>query len=193
MSVHLHGPNLADPIDARRVADMAYDASEHIGRARPVIVAIDGPSAAGKSSLAELVAGLLGKAPVVHLDDLYPGWDGLVAGVDLLVEQILHPLHDGQTGTYRRFDWGSGQFAEIHEVAVTRFAVIEGCGSSTGEARRLTDVRVWVEATAPVRQSRGGARTGGYGGEWETWAAQERALFTADLTRDHAQLIIATG
>ena len=45
---------------------------------RPTVVTFDGPAGSGKSSLARLVADRL-DAPVVHLDDLLPGWDGLPA------------------------------------------------------------------------------------------------------------------
>ena len=43
------------------------------------VVLIDGRSGSGKTSLAADVAESLGAA-VLHLEDLYPGWDGLGAG-----------------------------------------------------------------------------------------------------------------
>ena len=42
------------------------------------VVAVDGPSGSGKSSLCEGLAAVTGGV-VVHLDDAYPGWDGLAA------------------------------------------------------------------------------------------------------------------
>ncbi len=192
MSDHVWGPNHARPADARRIAGLAYDAAERV-RDRPVVVAVDGPAASGKSSLAALLAPLLGDAPVVHLDDLYPGWDGLAAGNEILVG-LLRDLHAGRSGSYRRFDWGTGEFADPVDVPAKRFLVVEGCGSSARDARALTDVRVWVEAADDVRQTRGESRTeGGFDGQWERWAAQERALFGADRTRERADLVVTTG
>ena len=43
------------------------------------IVLIDGRSGAGKSTLAAALAARLG-TPLLALDSLYPGWDGLAAG-----------------------------------------------------------------------------------------------------------------
>ena len=65
-----------------------------------VVVAIDGPSGAGKTTLADAVATDL-DCPVVRVEDLYPGWDGLAEGVRLLVEQVLEPLCRGEVARYR--------------------------------------------------------------------------------------------
>jgi uridine kinase len=192
MSDHVYGPNGADPAHARRVAGMAYDAAERV-RDRPVVVAIDGPAASGKSTLAALLVPLLGDAPVVHLDDLYPGGDGLAAGNHRLVTQVLQPMHGGRPASYRRFDWNTGELAETRAVPVRRFLVVEGCGSSAREAAGLVDVRVWVEAAEQLRRERGEARTaGGFAGHWDHWAAPERELFGADRTRERADLVVET-
>ena len=58
---------------------------------RVVIVALDGRSGSGKTLLGTAVAASLA-CPVVHLDALYPGWDGLQGGVDLLTTHVLEPL-----------------------------------------------------------------------------------------------------
>ena len=68
------------------------------GRTR--VLAIDGRSGAGKSSLAAAMSGELG-APVVSLEDLYGGWDGLENGIDLLVSEVLEPLAAGRAALSR--------------------------------------------------------------------------------------------
>jgi hypothetical protein len=64
--------------------------------AGPRVVAVDGRSGAGKTTLARSVADAVGRhrasAVVVHLDDLYPGWDGLDPVVAVVVEHLLAPL-----------------------------------------------------------------------------------------------------
>ncbi|MBO1766268.1 hypothetical protein JOB34_05525 [Allobranchiibius sp. GilTou38] len=161
---------------------------------RPVVVAIDGRGGAGKSSLAALVAPLLDDAPVVHMDDIYPGWDGLARAVPLLVEQVLAPLARGERAAYRRYDWVAGAYAETLVVPPQRYVVVEGVGSSVGAARAYADVRVWVQAPTDLRRRRGEDRDGGgFAGHWERWAAQETSLFDADGTPEHAHLTIETG
>ena len=56
------------------------------------LVCVDGPSGSGKSTLAARLAAALGDPPLVHMDDLFPGWDGLAAAVPLLTEQVVAPL-----------------------------------------------------------------------------------------------------
>ncbi|AKU18929.1 hypothetical protein VV02_14150 [Luteipulveratus mongoliensis] len=180
--------NHARPADAERVADLARAA-----RGAPVIVGIDGPAGSGKSSLAQLVSRALDDAPVVHLDDIFPGWDGLAAAPALLSAQVLTPLTRGEPAAYRRFDWQSGRYAELVQVPEHRFVVVEGCACTVGSAREDVAVRVWLEAEHDLRMKRGLERDGDtFGTNWERWARQEAAVFAADHTRDHAHLLFRT-
>ena len=61
----------------------------------PVIIAVDGRSGAGKTTLAvELAARLRAHhtGSRFHLEEIYPGWDGLAAGVERYVSTVLAPL-----------------------------------------------------------------------------------------------------
>ena len=61
----------------------------------PVIIAIDGRSGSGKTTLAiELAARLREhhKVSLFHLEDIYPGWNGLAAGIERYVTTVLSPL-----------------------------------------------------------------------------------------------------
>lgn len=157
-----------------------------------VVIGIDGPSGSGKTTLAESLREVL-DCPVVHMDDLFPGWDGLAEASGLLVEQVLRPLAAGTDAGYRRWDWVASRWAERVEVPRTPLLIAEGCASTVRPAGDLIAVRVWVEADRDVRMSRGIERDGeAYRPHWERWAAQEQALFTADGTRERADLIVST-
>lgn len=159
----------------------------------PFVVAVDGPSGSGKSVLGTALARDLG-APLVRMDDLYPGWDGLAAAPGLLAAQVLEPLARGGRAAYRRWDWHRDGWAEGVEVPTAELLVVEGCGSSVGPASRHVDVAVWVEASRGARMGRGLARDGeSYRPHWERWAAQEDALFSADGTRERADVVLRTG
>ncbi|WP_366942459.1 NUDIX domain-containing protein [uncultured Serinicoccus sp.] len=160
------------------------------------VVAVDGPSGSGKTVLARALARDLG-APLLHMDDLYPGWDGLAASPALLAEQVLEPLARGERAAYRRWDWHAGDWAndpvEVPEPP-GGVLVVEGCGSSVGPAGEHAAVRVWVDAEPALRMRRGVARDGeAYRPHWERWAAQEVRLFAADGTRGRADLVIDTS
>ena len=151
------------------------------------VVAVDGPSGSGKTTLAARLAPLVGAAAVLHMDDLYPGWDGLAAAVPLLVEQVLQPLAEGRPARYRRWDWGGGRWAEEHDVPAGGVLVVEGVGCGSRAAAPHLSALLWVEAPRELRMARGLERDGeAYAPHWRRWARQEAALFAAEGTRARA-------
>jgi len=181
----------ADPQHVDALAALAVVAESHCGTT--VVIAIDGPSGSGKTSLAIALARRL-PAPVIHLDDLYAGWDGLADGSAVLAGRVLEPLSRGERGSYRRYDWVAGDWAETVQVCPVPILVVEGCGSSVLPAGDYAGLRVWVEAPREVRLARGIARDGeAYRPHWQRWAAQETELFARDRTRERADLVCWTG
>ena len=77
------------------------------------LVALDGRSGSGKTWLAGQLAAPIG-APVIHLEDLYPGWDGLAGTAQVLSDWVTGPLGRGQQARWRRFDWAAMSCAEWH-------------------------------------------------------------------------------
>jgi uridine kinase len=153
------------------------------------LVCIDGPSGSGKTTLAGRLAMTLGDPPMLHMDDLYPGWDGLAASVPLLHEQVVAPLVAGRAARYRRYDWHRGEFAEEHDLGAPELLVVEGAGCG---ARMIADravLLVWIEAPRDERFRRGIARDGEtYRPHWERWACQEAAHFAAEATARRADV-----
>ena len=175
------------------VNDLTAPAGSPTRRSAVRVVAIDGPSGSGKTSLARGVSAAL-DAAVVHMDRIYPGWDGLAASVGLLVEQVLAPLARGEAAAYRLWDWEHDGWDGWQTVAPADVVVVEGCGSSVGPAGDLAALRVWVEAPREERRRRGLARDGeAYRPHWERWAAQEEELYARDGTRAKADVVITTG
>lgn len=174
-------------------ADVLAHARAHparLGSGR--LVCVDGPAGSGKSTLAAAVADL-GAAPVVRMDDLYPGWEGLF-DVDREVLGLLGPLSEDSTGYYRRFDWADGEYRETHHVDPGPLLVLEGVGSGNRAWRDLVTTLVWVEAPPDVRLARGLARDGEEQREhWVRWMRDEDRLFAEQDTRAHADLVLDTS
>jgi len=126
---------------------------------RPHIILIDGHSGVGKTTLSNEMARWL-DATVVHLDDVYPGWGGLVEGRNSVINGVLEPLHSGRTGSVMSWDWTQDAPSETLVVAPSSFVIVEGCGISTPESRILADTVVWVEAARHVRAARIAQRDG---------------------------------
>ncbi len=179
--------------------DLALARPPGAGRTR--VVALDGPSGAGKTTLAEALAvrarlrpEVTGGVALMAMDEIHPGWDGLAASVPLLVAQVLEPLAHGRPAAYRRWDWDAGRPGDLVALPRADLLVVEGAGCGSRAARRYLSALVWVEAPAPVRRTRALARDGGaYAPHWERWAAQEEALFAAERTRERADLVLTTG
>jgi len=168
------------------------------GLRRSRVIGVDGPSGAGKTtfadSLAEILLALTGTPPqIVHMDDLYPGWNGLVDAVDLVATRVLEPLSRGEDGRFERWDWLAGERAETVHVPVADWMVLEGVGSGSRRCRRHLAALAWLEADPAIRLARGIDRDGeAFRPHWERWAVQEGRLFTAEDTRRHATLILET-
>lgn len=158
--------------------------------ARTRVVAIDGPAGSGKTTLAARLAGLL-DAPVVHMDDLFPGWDGLAEAAGKLVDWVLEPLANGRHAVYRRYDWDEGAYAERVAVPESEILIVEGCASGSTAAAPYLSILLWIDAPHDVRMARGLARDGEtFAPHWERWAAQENVLFRTERTRERADLVI---
>ncbi|MEQ4207267.1 uridine kinase [Actinopolymorpha sp. B9G3] len=155
------------------------------------LVCVDGPTCSGKTTLAGKLAKVLGDVPVVHMDDLYEGWDGLPGVAARLETWLLGPLRTGAPARYRRYDWTAGTFAEWHAVPACPALVVEGVGSAARVVDGHAVCKIWVEAPTETRYARGMVRDdGGFGPYWDTWAAAERRHFTMEQTRDRADLIV---
>jgi hypothetical protein len=155
------------------------------------LVCVDGPSGAGKTQLASALAVAIGGPPVVAMDELYPGWDGLAAGVARLRDEVVAPLAAGRPAAYRRWDWARDAYGERRDLGVPPLLVVEGVGAGAATGVALL---IWLDAPEGVRYRRAMDRDGAtYGPYWTRWAAQERAHFAADQTADRADVRLTTG
>ena len=154
------------------------------------VVCVDGRSGAGKTSLARWLAAETG-APVVALEDLYGGWDGLERGIDLLVSAVLEPVGQGRAARVPRYDWVAGTWGPAWALAPPAVLVVEGVGAGARRAAAYASALVWVEAGPAERRRRALARDGAtFAPYWDMWAAQEDALLAREHTPERADLVI---
>jgi para-aminobenzoate synthetase len=155
---------------------------------RLTVVAVDGPSGAGKTELADGLAKALG-ATVLRVDDLVPGWRVLAEMPPALARDVLAPLSLGQLPTARRWDWALGRPGDVVRLDPDRYLVLDGCGSGARVVRPFLSLLLWVDAPCDLRYARAMARDGDvYEPWWDVWAEQERAHFAAEQTMASADV-----
>jgi len=173
--------------NAESVLQLGRTREPTLGRGR--LICIDGPAGSGKTTLAEEIAELSG-APVLHMDDMFEGWDGLPGITDQL-ETLLRPLAAGRSGGYRRWDWPGNAWAETVLVPPAPLLVLEGVGSGSADVADLITVLAWVEVPYDLRMARGLERGGvGVAEHWRQWAIDEQDLFAREGTRDRADVVL---
>lgn len=168
----------------------------------PYLVGIDGRAGTGKTTLADVLAEHLARGgadvAVVHLDEVYPGWDGLAAAVPVLVRDVLQPLRAGRPARWRLWDWAAdapaldapgGWTARGPAAAV----VVEGVGAGARPCRPHLDHLLWLDAPARRRYERAIGRDGeAFAREWDRWAAQEDAYLATDDPAAAADVVVRT-
>jgi para-aminobenzoate synthetase len=158
----------------------------------PVIIAVDGRSGAGKTTLAVELAARLRvhhKVSLFHLEDIYPGWNGLAAGVERYVSTVLGPLSRGEAATWISWDWEKHYDGEPKVTLPAEIVIVEGVGAAAAEARPLLSAVIWAESPDDVRRTRALDRDGDtYEPYWDQWAAQEEEWLAGDDVPRHADV-----
>jgi para-aminobenzoate synthetase len=160
----------------------------------PVIIAVDGRSGAGKTTLAvELAARLRAhhKVSLFHLEDIYPGWNGLLAGIDRYVATVLEPLSRGEAATWTSWDWENHYDGGSRVTLPAEIVIVEGVGAAAAAARPLLSAVVWTDSPDDIRRTRALDRDGGtYEPYWDQWAAQEEEWLLGDDVPQHADVLV---
>jgi uridine kinase len=178
------------------VSDAAEDLAAALRAASPRagttrVLAIDGRSGSGKSTLGDRASALL-EAPLVRLEDLYGGWDGLERGIDLLVSAVLEPLAAGRTAYVPHYDWIGDSWDEPAPLPPPELLVVEGVGAGARRAAKYESLVAWVEAPNVVRYQRAMKRDADlYAPHWEYWARQEEKMLAREGTPGRADVVVS--
>lgn len=150
------------------------------------LVCIDGPAGAGKTTLAASLVEAFPGAHVVHLDDLYNGWDNALDDdlTERLVRCIRDPLLRGEPIRYQRYDWYEGRFDEHIDVGVSTLLILEGVGAAQREMRSHAALSVFIDIEPELGRARVIERDGALSVDHiDAWQREEQRHFEADDTR----------
>ena len=143
---------------------------------RPWVIAVDGRSGGGKTTLARTVAAAVPGSAVVHTDDV--AWHHSFFGwAELMADGILTRARRGESVAYRPPAWDArNRQGEITVPAGCPLLIIEGVGAGRRELATLIDTVVWVQSDMVEAERRGIARDGGTAEAaafWHEWMAEE--------------------
>jgi uridine kinase len=187
--------------DAEALADMIASSAKQ--KVSPFIVAIDGRSGVGKSTMARALAERL-DACVIEGDDFYAGGIGLrsdapasraAACIDWTRQQsLLEALAAGRPAHWRAFDWEAfdGRLRDEPTTLEPRPVVIlEGVYAARPELADLLDLRVVLLVSDDVRLARLAAREGTIG-PWERqWHEAEEFYFEAVMPPARFDIVVS--
>lgn len=128
-----------------------------------LIVAIEGGSASGKTTLASILAGIY-DCNVFHMDDFFlrpeqrtpERFSEIGGNVDRerFLSEVLVPLKKGETVCYRPFDCARWALGEPITVAPKKLTVIEGAYSMHPELEGYYDHSVFLDIDADHQRER---------------------------------------
>ena len=163
---------------------------------RGVVLAVDGRSSSGKTTLAARVQAAVAGSAVVHTDDI-AWWHSRFGWADLLIDGILTPVHRGESVSFRPPRWAEhGRGGSIDVPACCPLLIIEGVGAGRREAAHLVDALVWVQSDQREAERRSRARAGQPGGpqtvqDLRAWMAEEEPFLAGQRPWERADLVVA--
>jgi uridine kinase len=165
------------------------------GNQTPIIL-IDGRAGSGKSTFAEKLQQKLFQdgesAPrVIHMDNIFEGWEGLALGSDYMVRFILQPLARRETASWQDWSWVKNQRFSWREFSGGTPLIVEGCGSLTERSKEHADLSIWLEASEETRRERWIQRER-HLEKFDFWAAQELDFYAREKSQSLADLVIKT-
>jgi hypothetical protein len=188
------GPWRAESLAVAVAAVMRPGHGEGASR-RPVVLAVDGRSSSGKTTLAGRLRDVVAGSAVVHTDDI-AWWHSRFGWADLLTDGVLLPARAGQAVAFRPPQWDQRQRQGAIEVpAGCTLLIIEGVGAARRETIHLVDVAIWVQSDERETERRSLARIGQSDGpltarHYRDWMAEEMPFVAGQRPWERACLIV---
>jgi hypothetical protein len=161
---------------------------------RPRLIAVDGRSGGGKTTLAERIASGVTRSAIVHTDDV-AWWQSRFDWALLLADGVLEPLRRGKTVAFRPPAWETrGRDGAIEVPAGCDVVVLEGVGVGRKVLAPLLDATIWVQSDIIDARERCIARDGGTDEArafFDDWAGEEEPFLADDRPWERANEIVA--
>ncbi len=172
----------------------------------PLLIAIDGHSAAGKSTFAGKLAQSLPNAQIVHTDDFYRPMEeedrfaldaegGYQRYYDWqrLEHDVLKPLASRKCARFQRYDWHENRLGEWQAVEPSDYVIIEGCYAGRPELSHYYAIVVLIDISVDERDRRQRERADATRAWLDRWHAAETFYLSNYRPSDYADFIVPGG
>lgn len=178
-----------------------FAAIDQMSGKESAIVAIEGGSASGKSTLADVLREVY-SCTVFHMDDFFLRPEqrtkerlaevGGNVDRERFAKEILQPLAQGKSVQFRRFDCATQRLGEEQTVTPGRLTVIEGAYSMHPAFGRYYDLAVFLDIDPDLQRKRILTRnTPAFAGRFfDEWIPLENRYFEATGIRERCDLIL---
>jgi Ni2+-binding GTPase involved in maturation of urease and hydrogenase len=161
------------------------------------VIAIDGPAGAGKTTLAHEI--FLAFSPkmsvnVIHMDDLYDGWDKALTDDLTQILLYLTAAHQNQVlAKLSRYNWATSSFDSSEEIAPADLLILEGVGSGDKSLQDQFAALIWIDIDPEIGVKRVIERDGpGVSIQMQKWLGTQQQYFSQHSTREKADFILTT-
>jgi uridine kinase len=163
---------------------------------RPII-AIDGPAGAGKTTLARemhLALSLEMSVNVIHMDDLYDGWNNALSeDLTQILLYLVRQHKNKKPAVIRKYNWATSSFSESEEIAPADLLILEGVGSGDKELQGDLAALIWIDIDPEIGVKRVLERDGSQvADEMKKWVGAQKEYFSQHSTREKADFILTT-
>ena len=173
------------------LVDKVNESSNKCGQAK--IIIIDGPAGSGKTTLAKSLSGLLENCPIIHMDEIYEGWENALSPKTFndLTEWVINPLLESKSIEFVKYDWYLEKRIEKVVINLPRVLIIEGVGASSFDISKHACLKLWIEVNKETGINRVLTRDGQQIQEqMKQWQTQESKFFLENNSKEKSDIWI---
>lgn len=164
---------------------------------RPLIIAIDGMSASGKTTLAAVLGQALG-APVIHTDDFFiprksrTGNEDINIDINRFLREVIEPLSRGHALCYGVFDCMTQKITRYEKVCPCEIYIIEGAYCLHPSMPQVATLKVFMQISADEQKARITTRNGaqGYIAFRDRWIPFENSYFEKYKIKERCDIVL---
>ena len=156
------------------------------------LYAIDGPAGAGKTTFAAKLEAELsvdGTVRVIHMDDLYNGWENAMSNpLAEILDRISTAHIAGRDFVIKIFNWHTMAFDREERITSTDYLIIEGVGAAQQIVRETGAITYWLDIEPEIGLQRVLDRDGAHlEAQMRQWQVDQDKHFARDETRENCE------